>query len=69
MANVSTLVDSVITQFADQIIIRLISQLINGIARFILNVLKYFNGNAISTFFMLLASGVLFVIRALSLND
>ena len=69
MANVSALVDSVITQFADQIIIRLISQLINGIARFILNVLKYFNGNAISTFFMLLASGVLFVILALSLND
>ena len=67
MANVSALVDSVITN--DQIIIRLISQLINGIAKLIQNILKYFNDNAISTSFMLPVSGVSSVILALSLND
>ena len=67
MANVSALIDLVITN--DQIIIRLISQLINGIAKLIQNILKYFNDNAISTSFMLPVSGVSSVILALSLND
>ena len=67
MANVSALVDLVITN--DQIIIRLISQWINGIAKLIQNILKYFNDNAISTSFMLPVSGVSSVILALSLND
>ena len=37
---------------------RFISQLINGISRFLQKLLKYFNGTAISTFFVLPLSGI-----------
>ena len=36
---------SIVKQFADQVRIRLIPQLINGISRVLQKVLKYFNGN------------------------
>ena len=38
-----------ITQFADQVRMRLISQLSNGISRALQNLLKYFNGTSIWT--------------------
>ena len=41
-----------ITQFAGQVRMRLISQLINGISRVLQKLLKYFNGTIISTFFV-----------------
>ena len=40
------------TQFADQVKIRLTSQLIKYISRFLHKLLKYFNGTIISTFFI-----------------
>ena len=47
----------------------LISQLINRILRALLKLLKYFNGTAISTFFVLHSAGLLPVIFILDLND
>ena len=41
-----------ITQFADQVRMRLISQLINDISRVLQKLLKYFNGTTISTSFV-----------------
>ena len=43
-----------ITQFADQVKIRLISQLINDISRFLQKLLKFFNGTIILTAFVTL---------------
>ena len=48
---------------------RLISQLINGISRVLQKLLKYFNGTAISTSFVLPAAGVFHVILILNLDD
>ena len=48
---------------------RLISQLINDISRVLQKLLKYFNGTAISTSFVLPAAGVFPVILILNLND
>ena len=48
---------------------RFISQLIKGISRVLQKLLKYFSDNAISTFFLLPAAGVLPVVLALNLND
>ena len=48
---------------------RLISQLIKGISRVPQKLLKYFNGTAILTSFLLLASGNFPVILILNLND
>ena len=42
-----------ITQFADQMRIRLFSQSIKGISGLLQKLLKYFNGTAISTIFAL----------------
>ena len=47
---------------------RLTSQLINGISRFLQKSLKYFNGTIISTAFLLSSLGVLPVIFNLDLN-
>ena len=56
------------TQFADQVILRLTSQLISSIARVLQKLLQGLNGTAVSTFAIptLLA---LFVSRDLNLND
>ena len=43
---------SIIKHVADQVKIRLISQLINGISNVLQKVLKYFNGALILTFFV-----------------
>ena len=48
-----------ITHFLDQVKSRLISQLINGISRVVQMLLKYFNGTAILTSFVLPPAGVL----------
>ena len=48
---------------------RLISQLINGVSRVLQKLLKYFNGTAILTSFVLSAAEVLPVILILYLND
>ena len=48
---------------------RFISQLIKGISRVLQKLLKYFSDNAISTFFLLPAAGILPVVLALNLND
>ena len=48
---------------------RLISQLINDISRVFLKLLKYSNGAAISTFFVLSLLGVFPFISVLDSND
>ena len=58
-----------ITQFSDQVKMRLISQLINGISGVLQKLLKYFKGTAISTSFVFPAAGVFPVILILYLND
>ena len=45
-----------ITKFADQVKMRLISQLINDILGVLQKLLKYFNGTIILTFFVLLSA-------------
>ena len=52
-ANISAPIESVIRQFADQVSCRLIPQLTQGISSFLQKLLKYFNGTAISTPFVL----------------
>ena len=69
MANFVAPVAEEITQFSDQVKIRLIWQLINGISRVLQKLLKYFNGTGISIFFRLLLAGVFPVILILDLND
>ena len=56
------------TQFAEQVNIRLISQLIRGISTVFQKLLKYFNGTAISAF-TILALLVLFFSVDLYLSD
>ena len=58
-----------VMQFESQVNMRFISQLISGNSRAFEKLLKYFNGTAISTSFVLSALGVLPVILALNLND
>ena len=48
---------------------RLISQLINSISRVLQKLLKYFNGTAVSLYFVLPSSGDFPVSFALNLND
>ena len=69
IANSVASVAEEITQFLDQVKIRLISQLINDILRAIQKLLKYFNGTDISKYFVLRSSGVFPVILILDLND
>ena len=59
----------VITQADDHVKMRLISQLIRGISRVLQKLLKYFNGTAISTFFVLPSTGVHLVNYVLDLNN
>ena len=53
---------------SDQVKMRLISQLINGISRVLQKLLKCFNATAISTSFVLPAVGIFPVILTLNLN-
>ena len=62
-------VAEVITQSSDQSKMRLISQLINSISRVLQKLLKYFNGSANSTSFVLPAAGIFPVVLILNLND
>ena len=43
---------AIVKQFVDQVRIKLISQLINGISRVLQKLLRYFNGTIISTSFV-----------------
>ena len=58
-----------ITQSSDQVKMRSISKLINGISRVFQKLLKCFNGNAFSTSFVLPTAGAFYVILILYLND
>ena len=69
IANSVASVAEKITQFLDQVKIRLISQLINNILRAIQKLLKYFNGTDTSKYFVLRSSGVFPVTLILDLND
>ena len=62
-------VELVITQVDNQVKIKLISQLIKGISRFLQKLLRYFNGAIISTSFSLPTAGLFPVIFILDLND
>ena len=56
-------------QSADQVKIKLNSQLVNGIARILQKLLKYFNRTIISTFFITPSLSVWPVIFVLKLNE
>ena len=56
-------------EFADQIRIRWISQLIKDISRILQKLLKYINGAGISTLFVLSCSGIFPIIFTLDWND
>ena len=58
-----------ITQSADQVRMRLNSQLIKYISRVLQKLLKYFNDTAILTFVVLSSAGMFSVIFILDLND
>ena len=53
-----TLVEEEIMQSADQVIMRLISQLSKGISRGLQRLFKYFNGTVILTSFLISSAGV-----------
>ena len=67
--NLPPPVELLITQVDDLVKMGLTSQLINGISRVLQELLKYFNGTIISTFFVFPSSGVFSVIFILDLND
>ena len=69
IVNFPSPVEFVITQVDDHLKNRLTSQLINGISRVLQKLLKYFNGNIISTSFVLPPSGVFPVIFTLDVHD
>ena len=56
-------------QVDDHVSLRLISQLISVISRILQKLLKYFNGTAILTSFVLPSAGFFPVNYALNLND
>ena len=58
-----------ITQFSDQVKIRLTSQLIKGISKVLQKLVKYFNGTIILTLFISPSSSVWVVIFTLKLNE
>ena len=58
-----------ITHFLDQVKLRLISKLINGFSRVLQKLLKYFNGTAVLSYFVLPAAGDFPVILILYLKD
>ena len=59
----------VITQVVDHVKLRLISQFIEDISRVLQKLLKYFNGTAILTSFVLPLSVFLSIIITLDRND
>ena len=67
--NVPTPVELVLMQFACQVRMSLMSLLVKSISRVVQKPLKYFNGTAVSTSFVLPAAGVFPVILILDLND
>ena len=69
ISTITASVELLITQFADQVSTRFISQLISSISRVLRKLLKYFKGTAISTYLTLPSGDVLPVIPALNLND
>ena len=69
IANFVFLVAEEIRQFSDQVIMRLILQLIKGISRVLEKLFKYFNATVTSTFFVLPSAGVFPVILILDIND
>ena len=69
IANSVASVAEEITQFLDQVKIRLISQLIKDILRAIQKLIKYFNGTDTSKYFVLRSSGIFPVTLILDLND
>ena len=58
-----------IIQSSNQVKMKLILQLINGTSTVLQKLLKYLNGTAISTSFVLAAAGVFPFILILNLND
>ena len=69
IVNAPALVESGMLYFADQVDIKIISQLNRGHFKSYPKVTQSFNHTAISTFFVLPAAGVLPIILALNLND
>ena len=67
--NVLTPVELVIAQVDDHFKITLISQVIKVISRVLQKLLKYFDGTAILTSFVLPSAGILPVIFILGLNN
>ena len=65
IANVLAPVELVITQFTNQVRMRLISQLIEGISRVLKKLLMYFNCTATSTSFVLTLLGTFTVFLGL----
>ena len=59
----------VITQVVDHVKLRLISQFIVDISRVLQKLLKYFNGTAVLTSFVLPLSVFLYIIFTLDSND
>ena len=53
-------VEAVISKFSEQVRIRSISQLIKGISRVLQNLMKYFNGSAISKQLTFVTNGWVF---------
>lgn len=68
IATFAAQVAAEITHFSDQVKMRLVSQLINGILKNFPKLCKYFNGRDISTSFTLPVTGVYPVILILNLN-
>ena len=67
--NVLAPVEMVMAQVDDHFKITLISQVIKVISRVLQKLLKYFDGTAILTFFVLPSAGILPVIFILGLNN
>ena len=68
IATFAAQVAAEITHFSDQVKMRLVSQLINGILKNLQKLCKYFNGRDISTSFTLPVRRVYSVILILNLN-
>ena len=67
--NLPPPIELLITQVDDLVKMGLTSQLINSISRVLQELLKYFNGTIMSTFFVFPSSEVFPVIFILDLND
>ena len=69
IANFVSPVAEEITQSADQVKMKLISQPIKGISRVLQKILRYFNGTAVLTSCLLPGAGVFPVILILNLSN